>query len=229
MRKRNSNVAPEDARTLWDKARSSVESDFVVTARCTLITPMFGGGVKAGEVDRGLPIRASALRGQLRFWWRLLNGAGRNPTDLFIAESALWGGISSKGPRASQVTLQVKAAPADGQQLIAKSGLKSKLPNFPAYALDSGAGGQSRAAECRIRLRAGPALQANGEESAARAGHRSPALVGELCRRRCAHTPRARRREGGQSGCRAEARVNRRGRIVRRADDSRPSGPATTR
>ena len=135
MRKRNSNVAPEDARTLWDKAHSSVESDFVVTARCTLITPMFGGGVKAGEVDRGLPIRASALRGQLRFWWRLLNGAGRNPTDLFIAESALWGGISSKGPRASQVTLQVKAAPTDGQQLIAKRELKSKLPSFPAYAL----------------------------------------------------------------------------------------------
>ena len=135
MRKRNPNVAPEDARTLWDKGRSSVESDFVVTARCTLITPMFGGGVKAGEVDRGLPIRAGALRGQLRFWWRLLNGAGRSPADLFIAESALWGGISSKGPRASQVTLQVKAAPARDQQLIARSELESKLPNFPAYAL----------------------------------------------------------------------------------------------
>ena len=68
MKKRNSNVAPEDAWTLWDKARSSVDTDFVVTACCTLITPMFGGGVTPGEVDRDLPIRAGALRGQLRFW-----------------------------------------------------------------------------------------------------------------------------------------------------------------
>ena len=69
---------------------------------------MFGGGVTAGEVDPEMPIRASALRGQLRFWWRLLYGADKEPAKLFVAESALWGGISSEGPRVSQVTLQVR-------------------------------------------------------------------------------------------------------------------------
>ena len=131
MRRPKLQIAPEDAQTAWEKAHPTVEPDSVVTARCKLITPMFGGGVKPGEVDCDMPIRASALRGQLRFWWRLLNGAGRTPADLFIAESALWGGISSRGPQASQVTLQVKAEPAGNRQLTAKS----RQRDFPAYTL----------------------------------------------------------------------------------------------
>ena len=135
MRRPNPKIAPEDAHMLWEKGHQSLHADSVVTAGCELITPMFGGGVTPGKVDRDMPIRASALRGQLRFWWRLLNGAGRKSTDLFAAESALWGGISSKGPLASQVTLQVRAEPAGNQQLIAKSKLGSKLRSFPSYAL----------------------------------------------------------------------------------------------
>ena len=80
---------------------------------------MYGGGVTAGTVDKDMPIRASALRGQLRFWWRLLNSATYpNSNDLFSAESALWGGISSSGPKASQVTLNVKARPVRSRDLI---------------------------------------------------------------------------------------------------------------
>ena len=149
MREPNPNVQPEQAQAIWDAARPSAgsgSSERVVTARCTLITPMFGGGVTAGEVDPEMPIRASGLRGQLRFWWRLLHGAGKKPADLFSAESALWGGISDKGPRASQVILQVrqatKRAPGDRSasaspssapgsvQLVPKSELK-----VPDYAL----------------------------------------------------------------------------------------------
>ena len=130
MRQPNPDVQPEHARKLWDTARSSTGSEQVVTARCTLITPMFGGGVTPGEVDRAMPIRASALRGQLRFWWRLLYRVDRKPSDLFNVESVLWGGISSKGPRASRVTLQVKGVPVGDQQLIHRKDL-----DHPAYAL----------------------------------------------------------------------------------------------
>ena len=166
MRRPNPKIAPEDAHMLWEKTHPSVESDFVVAVRCTLITPMFGGGVRPGEVDCDMPIRASALRGQLRFWWRLLNGAGRKPTDLFIAESALWGGISSKGPRASQVTLQVKAAPAGDQQLI-----RSRQPDIPAYALILEPGGDPQLLDAGYDFELVLALQANGDGAAARAGH----------------------------------------------------------
>ena len=136
MRQPNPNILPEHARKVWDAARSSAGSESVVTARCKLITPMFGGGVKPGEVDCEMPIRASALRGQLRFWWRLLHGAGKKPVDLFDAESKLWGGISSEGPRTSRVTLQVKGAPVEEQRLITKNELaRSRPPGLPAYAL----------------------------------------------------------------------------------------------
>lgn len=39
---------------------------------CELVTPMYGGGVQAAMPDVSMPIRATAIRGQLRFWWRLL-------------------------------------------------------------------------------------------------------------------------------------------------------------
>jgi CRISPR-associated protein Cmr1 len=88
---------------------------------CKLVTPMVGGGVSAGEIDRDMPIRATAIRGQLRFWWRLLN---RNRSDLlradqkpdsgklFAAERAIWGGLGDeKTLAASQVTVLVETGP----------------------------------------------------------------------------------------------------------------------
>ena len=136
MRRPNPTVLPERAREIWDRVQSSAGSEQTVTVRCTLITPMHGGGVTAGEVDRDMPIRASALRGQLRFWWRLLNDADRPPSDLFAIESDLWGGLSSQGPRASRVTVRVKSAPVNDQKLITKRELLDEKPQgFPAYAL----------------------------------------------------------------------------------------------
>ena len=109
MRQPNPTLCPKKAQEVWN---GSSPASTQVTVECELITPMYGGGVKAGVVDRNMPIRASALRGQLRFWWRLLNSTSYpNSGALFNAESALWGGISSIGPKASQVTLQVKAEP----------------------------------------------------------------------------------------------------------------------
>ena len=147
MRHPNPNVSPEQAQAIWDTARfpaGSEPRERVVTARCTLVTPMFGGGVTAGEVDRDMPIRASALRGQLRFWWRLLHGAGGKAADPFDAESLLWGGFSGNGPRASRVTLQVGQAttrapgnPSPGSAGAPVGGrlsLRSQL-DVPAYVL----------------------------------------------------------------------------------------------
>ncbi|GIW95842.1 MAG: hypothetical protein KatS3mg110_3883 [Pirellulaceae bacterium] len=38
------------------------------TYTINLITPMFGGGVVAREIDESFPIRPTAIRGQLQFW-----------------------------------------------------------------------------------------------------------------------------------------------------------------
>ena len=136
MRRLNPNLRPERAHEILDKAQKSTGAELAVRVRCKLITPMHGGGVKTGEVDRAMPIRASALRGQLRFWWRLLNGTDRSLSDLFAEESLLWGGITKQGPRASRVTLQVRSAPVGDQELITKNQLAQELRSgFPAYAL----------------------------------------------------------------------------------------------
>ena len=89
---------------------------------------MYGGGVDAGEVDCAMPIRPSALRGQLRFWWRLLYSCNRPSTEVFEDECALWGGISAKRPQASQVTVRVDCEEATENQLVA--GKRSNVPDY---------------------------------------------------------------------------------------------------
>ncbi len=74
-------------------------SDYVdLSIQLDVITPMYGGGPDAGEVDEITPIRASSIRGNLRFWWRTL--CGPHCTDvqkLFERESELWGSTASGG------------------------------------------------------------------------------------------------------------------------------------
>ena len=80
--------------------------------RCRLVTPMYGGGVQAAIPDIKMPIRAAAIRGQLRFWWRLLAKQKWNlqGKDLHQAEWALWGGMETNDTKeqASKVFLRVK-------------------------------------------------------------------------------------------------------------------------
>lgn len=79
------------------------------TYDCELVTPLYGGGVTAGEVDQKMPVRASAIRGQLRFWWRLLarhKWKLGNIDEIRKREFALWGGIGNEG-RASKVWLRI--------------------------------------------------------------------------------------------------------------------------
>lgn len=131
MRRRpNPKIRPEDAFTAWDAA-VPVAGLAPVTAHCTLLTPMYGGGVKPGQVDREMPIRPSTVRGQLRFWWRLLYDGDRPSRAVFRDESELWGGISGDKPQASRVALQVRADPVESSQLIEFG----ERRDFPAYSL----------------------------------------------------------------------------------------------
>ena len=59
-----------------------------------IITPLFGGGVEPGEADPISVVRASEVRGQLRFWWRATRGGqfGVDLNALRDAEEQIWGG-----------------------------------------------------------------------------------------------------------------------------------------
>ncbi|XSG75993.1 type III-B CRISPR module RAMP protein Cmr1 [Herpetosiphon llansteffanensis] len=82
-----------------------------------LITPLMGGGVKAGENDPSFLIRPSSIRGQLRFWWRACFGGSNTQADsqrlledMFEREAAIFGQAAnsqSSGASAVQVEVQV--------------------------------------------------------------------------------------------------------------------------
>ena len=87
------------------------------TYACQVLTPMYGGGVKAGVVDQSMPIRTTAIRGQLRFWWRIAHSRSEAyKTDgkidwgkVFVAERAIFGGLGdTQSLTRSQVSLSVK-------------------------------------------------------------------------------------------------------------------------
>lgn len=66
-----------------------------IELKLKVVTPMFGGGYEARNVDEVCPIRAAAIRGQLRFWWRATAGAKyATAKELYEAEEALWGGAA---------------------------------------------------------------------------------------------------------------------------------------
>lgn len=106
-----------DAKHLSDEFDKSEKTTEWTTYRCHLVTPMYGGGVRAGVVDQKQPFRATAIRGQLRQWWRWANeNRFKTPEGkpdhkaLFKAERELWGGLGDeKTLRASRVVVRVKA------------------------------------------------------------------------------------------------------------------------
>ncbi len=63
-----------------------------------LITPLYGGGVEVNEADPVTVVRATEIRGQLRFWWRVMRGGqlADNPT-MKEREDAIWGKAYKKG------------------------------------------------------------------------------------------------------------------------------------
>lgn len=64
-----------------------------LTTHVELATRQLGGGVAAREVDPGLWLRPSAVRGALRFWWRALFGGVYSDTKTMrTAENAVFGG-----------------------------------------------------------------------------------------------------------------------------------------
>ncbi len=121
----------------------------------TTITPVYGGGVTAGEPDAELPVRASAIRGQLRFWWRLLHRT-HHGRALFTAERQLWGAMGQPNrDYASKVRLRVREVSNVRREPCARfkerpDGSYKSMPEFlhniPAYAMFPGQGQVTRGA-----------------------------------------------------------------------------------
>lgn len=78
------------------------------TRRYKLITPLFGGGVEPGEADPITVVRATEVRGHLRFWWRATRGGqfNRDLAAMKAAEEQIWGSAAAPGkPGPSKVAI----------------------------------------------------------------------------------------------------------------------------
>lgn len=79
-----------------------------------LITPLFGGGATPKEADPVTIIRATEIRGHLRFWWRACrSGQFIDVAAMKEVEDAIWGAAYKKGDepipqeRTVQITVEV--------------------------------------------------------------------------------------------------------------------------
>jgi CRISPR-associated protein Cmr1 len=103
------------------------DDNLVTETRCyKVITPMFGGGVTPGEADPITTVRATEVRGHLRFWWRAVNGGTFDTVeDLKQHENAIWG--STEAPSDILVVLLDKQTnPGDKEVAYRVAQVKGK-------------------------------------------------------------------------------------------------------
>ncbi len=102
---RNPGYPQTDLAQLQKDSIASDERTVKKKYEITVVTPMFGGGFDPGKVDENRPVRESAIRGQLRFWWRATRGAAcANACELREKEAKIFGDTS----RPSNVKVKVE-------------------------------------------------------------------------------------------------------------------------
>lgn len=74
-----------------------------------LVTPLFGGGVKPAQADPLTAVRATEIRGQLRFWWRAVKGGEYSDlAALKSREDEIFG--STRRSSALQISLETESS-----------------------------------------------------------------------------------------------------------------------
>jgi CRISPR-associated protein Cmr1 len=115
----------------------------VETYHCTLVTPLYGGGVTAGMVDEKMPIRVTTIRGQLRFWWRIAHKKNYLNADkkldsqaMYKEERDIWGGLGdSDSLTASKVMVSVSEIKRQPTEACASYDKRpdGKTKTFPSW------------------------------------------------------------------------------------------------
>lgn len=83
-----------------------------------LITPLFGGGAKTQKPDEVTTVRATEVRGHLRFWWRATRGGMFDGSleKMKAEEERIWGSAAQKGKKGySEVRVNILNASKDNE------------------------------------------------------------------------------------------------------------------
>jgi CRISPR-associated protein Cmr1 len=96
-----------------------------------LITPLLGGDHESWKLDLKRPVREQSLKGQLRFWWRAMQGEENNKI-LLDFENNLWGGVTEKykNGRKSQVSIYLSDINVEEKKLAE---MKNKRKRSQVY------------------------------------------------------------------------------------------------
>jgi len=78
-----------------------------ITLSLRTVTPILGGGYATRSLDEVSFVRASAIRGHLRFWWRALFAGQDGGQNLYAREGELWGHAGDDAGGRSEVELVV--------------------------------------------------------------------------------------------------------------------------
>jgi CRISPR-associated protein Cmr1 len=80
-----------------------------------IITALFGGGVEPNHADPITVVRATEVRGHLRFWWRATRGGQyATPAELQVAEAAIWGAAATPDDKVGQSAVWVEVISSNG-------------------------------------------------------------------------------------------------------------------
>lgn len=82
--------------------KQTSDPDIITQTRTyKLITPLFGGGAKTQKPDEVTTVRATEVRGHLRFWWRATRGGMFNGDlkKMKEEEERIWGAAAKNGKK----------------------------------------------------------------------------------------------------------------------------------
>lgn len=95
--------------TYQDAYSPTLKGDWVVLEQdYHLLTPLFGGGVSPKYADPVSVVRATSIKGQLRFWWRAARAAGLTLKAMWAQEARLFGAAAGSSGQASLLQLEVE-------------------------------------------------------------------------------------------------------------------------
>lgn len=73
-----------------------------------LITPLFGGGAEPKHADAVSAVRATSLKGQLRFWWRAARAGGMSLEQMREKEAKIFGAAVGEDGQASPLIIEIE-------------------------------------------------------------------------------------------------------------------------
>lgn len=102
-----------------------------------LITPLYGGGVEPEKADPITVVRATEIRGHLRFWWRATRGGAYPKLEAMRrAEEEIWGSAAGKDkPGPSKVIVNILGKPTKKHNPTSVDALDQKGLGYAAFPL----------------------------------------------------------------------------------------------